>query len=527
MELLQGSERSNLIEDDDAKFSDALEEFPLFDASNSSSASSVSQIDDHTISEQPSSPSSAGLRRRRLFSRQTSKELPWSTFKKSSDGLVDFNLHGSTVSLGKNYKFLWNLKNNDKLNDKLNRTKVRVGSGSDGKRLANETNGSSLSSSVITTVNGDEGAIDDSVTVDSSNPGSSFLFILAGLVIKTIAFQTSLLVGLISFPLWLMYSSYMFLIDPFSIIRRGRSYIKKRISRFLKFCYGNLKWVLNIWIKRNRSTWKFCMQIGWGLLSSAFVGIILVGLLVMGFVISGALMKYILEQPIQKIEQLSFDYTRDTPMAFVPIMSCPEPLCLDCNEKIRFGNAAQSRVIPLDHKLQATVSLTLPESDYNRNLGIFQVRVDFLSSNGKPLLSTIQPCMLPFKSKSLRLLSTVFKLAPLITGYSSESQTIKIKFSGHTETKVPTSCLRVVMEPRAQFASRGGVPEIYTSYLKLESKLPLFKRILWSWKATIFVWTSMVMFTVGLLFVLVIIVPWLWPRGVLFNSNASQNSSQG
>ncbi|KAI3697764.1 hypothetical protein L6452_30861 [Arctium lappa] len=519
---------------EDDTFSD--EEFPFFDASNSfgfdhflplSTSSSVSQLDDDTISKQPnqtpdsqsSSPSSAGLRRRRLFSRQTSKQLSSSTFKKSPHGLLDYDLHGSTISLVKNYKFLWNLKNNEKLNDKLNRSKVLLGSGSD------ETNGNSLSSSVITTATAtdDEIAIQDSITVDSSNPGSNFLFILAGLVIKTIAFQSSLLVGFISYPLWLMYSSYMFLIDPFAIIRRGTSYIKKSISRFLRLCYGNLKWLLNLWIRRNRSTWKFCLQIGWGLLSSALVGIVLGCLLVMGFVISGALMKCILEEPIQKIEQLNFDYTRDTPTAFVPIMACPEPLCLDCDGK----SAQRSRVIPLDHKLQATVSLTLPESDYNRNLGIFQVRVDFLSSNGKPLLSTIQPCMLPFKSKPIRLLLTVFKLAPLITGYSSESQTINIKFSGHTETEVPTSCLRVVMEPRAQFASHGGVPEIYTAYLKLESKLPLLKRILWSWKATIFIWTSMVMFTVGLLFILAIIVPWLWPRGVLFNGNASRNSSQG
>ena len=31
------------------------------------------------------------------------------------------------------------------------------------------------------------------------------------------------------------------------------------------------------------------------------------------------------------------------------------------------------RAIPSNNKIKVTVSLTLPESDYNRNLGIFQV----------------------------------------------------------------------------------------------------------------------------------------------------------
>ncbi|GJS71188.1 seipin-2-like protein isoform X1 [Tanacetum coccineum] len=33
------------------------------------------------------------------------------------------------------------------------------------------------------------------------------------------------------------------------------------------------------------------------------------------------------------------------------------------------------RVIPFGHELQATLSLTLPESDYNKNLGLFEVGV--------------------------------------------------------------------------------------------------------------------------------------------------------
>nr|XP_043610408.1 seipin-2-like isoform X2 [Erigeron canadensis] len=241
----------------------------------------------------------------------------------------------------------------------------------------------------------------------------------------------------------------------------------------------------------------------------------------------GVLMKCFLDEPVERFEELSFDYTKDAPIAYMPIMSCPQSFCDECDGDFESGKRAQlGRVIPLGHKLLATVSLTLPESDYNRNLGIFQVRVDILSPSGKFLASTTQPCMLRFKSLPIRLLMTFLKLFPVISGYSSETQALAIKFKGYIERVTPTSCLRVVLEPRAAFAKGGGVPEIYTAYLKLESQLPLLKRILWSWKLAIYVWTSIVIFIGGLVFMMIcctpLLVPWLQPMGMRSNNNGSR-----
>ncbi|GJW77347.1 adipose-regulatory protein, seipin [Tanacetum coccineum] len=423
---------------------------------------------------------------------------------------------------------------------------------------------------------------DSDVTVNSSNTAAlSLVFTFVGFVFKAIAFQTTVLLAFLTFPIWFMYSSYVFFTDPFAIIRRVKACLLRRVTRLLRLCLGNVKCLLCKWVHRNKSTWSLCMKIAWGLFSSLFVAFVLVGLVVFAVAVSGVMMKWVVDEPVRILEELNFDYTSDSPMAFVPIMSCPDDLCLECRENIEFGNVAQSRVIPLDHNLLATVSLNMPESDYNTNLGIFQlvlpvavgtywismtskihgflglglrklvplkpedgrederpreegkfaisdleVRVDYLSHSGKSLASKTQPCMLQFKSQPIRLLMTILKLAPLITGYSAESQTLDIKFKGYTELEIPTSCLRVVLEPRAEFAKTGGVPEIYTAYLKLESQLPLLKRIIWSWKATIFVWTSIVMFTMGLIFMMLcctpVIVPWFKPRAVPSINNGSR-----
>lgn len=120
--------------------------------------------------------------------------------------------------------------------------------------------------------------------------------------------------------------------------------------------------------------------------------------------------------------------------------------------------------------------------------------------------------MLLFKSEPVCLVLTMLKIAPLIAGYISESQTINVKFQGITEGHMPTSCLRVLIEQRAEYHAGAGIPEIYDATLILESELPLLRRFLWYWRKTFFIWTVMVSFTVELLSVLICCRPVILPR---------------
>nr|GLL45895.1 seipin-2-like [Ipomoea trifida] len=198
----------------------------------------------------------------------------------------------------------------------------------------------------------------------------------------------------------------------------------------------------------------------------------------------------------------------------------------DFRGQVDVGNVDGVHVIPPKHKLQATVKLILPESDYNRNLGVFQVRIDLLASNGLILASSRRPCMLYFKSLPIRLLLTFLKAAPLITGYSSESQDLDIEFKGFTEGDMPISCIRVIIEQRAEFHPGGGIPQLYSASLILESELPLHKRIIWYWKTTLFVWISMTLFTVELLFALLCCKPLIIPRIRLVQSPPTNHASR-
>eukprot|EP00258_Populus_trichocarpa_P021154 XP_024437173.1 seipin-2 [Populus trichocarpa] len=331
-------------------------------------------------------------------------------------------------------------------------------------------------STVTTTVTT---AIDDSVgSAGELDESTNLLLFVAGLVIKAIGFQLNLLVYFVTFPLWILYCFYMLVVDPFGAIRRGRGFIVRKLVSLWNLVGGFFGSFIDDWLKEHKTIWSLLMQFGWGLFWSCYVCVILCGLLVFSVMLSGVLMRYLVEEPIKIRQDLIFDYTKDNPVAYVPIQSCGGVAC--CEENIGDFKSLNTRVIPPNHKLQVSVLLTMPESEYNRNLGVFQIRADFLSADGKTLASKSHPSILKFKSEPIRFLLTFLKAAPLVAGYISESQTLALKIKGFTERDVPTSCLKVIIGHRAEYRPGAGIPEIYDASIVLESELPLLKRIIWS-----------------------------------------------
>ncbi|KAM0054681.1 putative Seipin family protein [Helianthus debilis subsp. tardiflorus] len=462
---------NNLI---DTGFHDALEEFPFLDASTSfeESYQSVSTSDSDIINDEATETATV-----------ISDHSPASP---SAAGLRHRRLVSprsrDEVSQSRFFK-----KNPEGLIDfdpkGVGKKHKRSCSLKDNEKLNENLSLDSHGSSAITSISDSQRVHDESTTVDSPNSGPDLLSMLAEL---------------------------------------------GGISGIWGICYDTCVELIN-WFQTHESALKLCVQIGWGLLWLAYCGFVLVCLLVPAFVFGAVVVKWVAEEPVQIAEQLTFDYTKDTPMAFVPVIYCPDSSSLV--HDIKIGSFAESRVVPFGHELKATVSLLLPESDYNRNLGIFQVRVDFLSSDGTLLASTRKPCMLQFKSELIRLLSTFVKLAYLLTGYPSETQTLDMNFSGYTEKDVPLSCLRVVIEQRAEFAKGSGVPEIYSASLKLETQFPFLKRMLWYWKGLIYMWISITLFITELLFTLLcctpVIFPWVRRAGGSSINTAAHNKPPG
>lgn len=142
-----------------------------------------------------------------------------------------------------------------------------------------------------------------------------------------------------------------------------------------------------------------------------------------------------------------------------------------------------------------------------------KVKVEFLSARGKVTASSSHPCILRYKSQPIRFVETIVKSPSFLAGFQSETQTLNVEMNQFIEGLEPTAYLKVMLESRAEYKSGAGIPEIYGASLSLESDLPRLKRLIWNWRKTIFVWTSIVLFFVELMFFLLFCRPVILPRG--------------
>ncbi|XP_057797644.1 seipin-2 isoform X1 [Salvia miltiorrhiza] len=494
---MEETKSSAQFDDDEDAFHDALDEFEFYDCRENFSDPIESNRDESISDPGPyppledKSPPPAVLRRRR--SRSSKKSSGDDSAKLGTPESVDKYLRERKVSLSRKF---------EEYEKGLEDTKLAL--------LRNEM---SEEKSTITDANA-AARVEESNSRGSDDSNSSLLFTLAGIVIKPISFQIHLLVKIFTFTIRLAYYSYMIVFNPLGLLMAFRGYIIQQLKKIWNLMFGIVSEYVYEWLKEQRAIWKLGLKCGWGLLWSAYVCAVLVGLLMSAFVMGGVLIKVVVEEPIRMSRSLNFDYSEKSPVALVPIMSNVR-MNQDVKhlvEKPEIMKSGRSRVVPRDHGVQVTVSLTLPESEYNQHLGIFQIRVDFLAADGQILATSRRPCMLQYRSQSIRLLLTFLKVAPILTGYTSETQYLKANFKDFTEGDPPTACLRVVLEQRAEYSPGAGIPEIYSASLTLESELPLPKRILWFWKKTLFVWVSMTVFMMELVFALLCCRPLIIPK---------------
>ncbi|KAL3849314.1 hypothetical protein ACJIZ3_011196 [Penstemon smallii] len=330
----------------------------------------------------------------------------------------------------------------------------------------------------------------------------------AVLILKFAGFQISLFLKFFTFPIWLFNFWLMFLMFPFQTIARIKNHMKRTFLRACNALYSRVISFIFNRLESQKSILKLAIRFAKACFCALYVFFVLVGLLFSGFVIGGLVMKNLVQEPIHTTEMLNFDYTKTSPVAMVPIASS-----LVTKDKIDSGTENLSRGIPYNHKMQLTVSLTLPESEYNRKLGIFQVRVESLSSKGEVILGSSYPTMLRFKSQPIRVAETLFKSVPLITGFQSEVQNLKIMIGEFIEGYEPTAYFKVILEQRAEFQSGSGVPEIYSASVEIASELPKLRRIVWNWRRTIFVWISFLSFVGEIMIVLLFCRPIIFLGG--------------
>ncbi|KAK6911738.1 Seipin family [Dillenia turbinata] len=210
-----------------------------------------------------------------------------------------------------------------------------------------------------------------------------------------------------------------------------------------------------------------------GLLGAACVGMVLLMLIVVAALVGFCLVQIWVEEPVFVRERLYFDYTDAHPKAV-----------------LSFGgfNGFLEKGVPVGQTFHVFLVLFLPESKYNRELGMFQLTAELVAQNGKVIAQSSRPCMIRYRSLPLRLMHTVAMSVPLILGISSETQKIFVDIIRHKERHPRTEAIIIKMIPRAGTSS---LPQVYEAEIVMNSQLPWRKQVLRSWRWTFYVWTSL------------------------------------
>ncbi|KAL7148820.1 hypothetical protein ABFS83_06G205000 [Erythranthe nasuta] len=231
-------------------------------------------------------------------------------------------------------------------------------------------------------------------------------------------------------------------------------------------------------------------RIAMGLLAAAYVCVLLMVVMVVAAVLGFGLVGAWAEEPIYVRQSLQFDYTN------------PHPTSLFSFDPYNYNYQGG---VPVGHTLYVSLLLLMPESDYNRDLGIFQLSAELLSVGGELVAKSSHPCMLRFRSWPVRLTRTFLMGVPLLLGMTTETQTITFPILKHKETSYPrTADVRITLIPRAGTSS---LPQFYDAQVLIRSRPPWTKEFVYKWKWTFSVWTTMQIF----IFLVIILVFFLKP----------------
>jgi len=121
------------------------------------------------------------------------------------------------------------------------------------------------------------------------------------------------------------------------------------------------------------------------------------------------------------------------------------------------------------------LDLEIPESETNRNVGMFMVHLKLSGKDGRLITSSRRSAMLRYKSQVLHFLSTMFFSPLLLTGPMEEKQTLKVEmFSEYLEKSVnPVTNIWIEIESRWL--------QLYSSKLRIQAEFTGLRYFMFYW----------------------------------------------
>ncbi|KJE91969.1 hypothetical protein CAOG_009617 [Capsaspora owczarzaki ATCC 30864] len=158
------------------------------------------------------------------------------------------------------------------------------------------------------------------------------------------------------------------------------------------------------------------------------------------------------------------------------------------------------RLLSRSQGYDVSVVLDLPDSDVNRQLGMFMIGVSFLSAEGVSVRNASRPCVLRYRSDLLRTMHTLVFAIPLLLGITDQHQSMSVPIfeQMHDNPHHPiTSVVVSVSKPLLQ---------VYSATLRIDAHFIGLRYWMYWWPFT----TGSIL--ICWLFVLLLVLFWLVRR---------------
>ena len=131
---------------------------------------------------------------------------------------------------------------------------------------------------------------------------------------------------------------------------------------------------------------------------------------------------------------------------YVPSLGATYDLHFDFANKSALPSASVPIELARNQEYEATVTLELPESPVNYQIGMFMVKLLLHPDDGSSPMSSARPFVVHYKSELLLLFETIFFALPLVLGFAEQRQVHSMKVNPNPN---PTRKLRQNLTPDA------------------------------------------------------------------------------
>ena len=143
-----------------------------------------------------------------------------------------------------------------------------------------------------------------------------------------------------------------------------------------------------------------------------------------------------------------------------------------------FSRKVQERIVSPHSTFDVHVQLDVPDSEYNRKVGMFQVKAELVTTSGETILDSMRPTLLRYQSPLVRWMKTLAYWPFHLVGFVEEKQTIDVRVFSKIRERRDFTRVAVKLLPRGQTKS-GMLPEIYSASATISLRMNILQKALY------------------------------------------------